>query len=56
MANQLTTVQLTEGGRRTVERFAARLNSEMGNNLRALWLLSSRACGTAHPESDVTYS
>ncbi|HEV2856968.1 MAG TPA: nucleotidyltransferase domain-containing protein [Solirubrobacterales bacterium] len=52
-ANQLNAAQLTESERRTVEQFAARLNSELGSDLRALWLYGSRARGTAHPESDV---
>lgn len=52
-ANRLTTAQLTESERRTVERFASRLGSELGSNLRALWLYGSRARGSAHPESDV---
>jgi predicted nucleotidyltransferase len=52
-ANQLTAAQLTESERRTVEHFAARLDSELGGDLRALWLYGSRARGTSHPESDV---
>lgn len=52
-ANQLTAAQLTESERRTVEHFAARLNNELGSDLRALWLYGSRARGTSHPESDV---
>lgn len=47
------TAQLTERERRTVEHFAARLDNELGDDLRALWLYGSRARGTAHPESDV---
>jgi predicted nucleotidyltransferase len=52
-ANQLIAAQLTESERRTVKRFAARLDSELGSDLRALWLYGSRTRGTAHPESDV---
>lgn len=51
--NQLTAAQLTESERRTIEQFAARLDNEMGTDLRALWLYGSRARGTAHPESDI---
>jgi antitoxin ChpS len=51
--NPLPAAQLTEGERRTVERFAARLRDALGNDLRGLWLYGSRARGTAHPESDV---
>lgn len=36
-----------------VERFASRLDSELGRDLRALWLYGSRARGRAHSESDV---
>ncbi|HMI81228.1 MAG TPA: nucleotidyltransferase domain-containing protein [Solirubrobacterales bacterium] len=50
---RLTAAQLTEGERRTVERFAARLRDALGDDLRGLWLYGSRARGTAHPESDV---
>lgn len=52
-ANRLTAAQLTESERRTVERFASRLDNVLGDDLRALWLYGSRARGTAHPESDV---
>jgi predicted nucleotidyltransferase len=52
-ANRLTAAQLTESERRTVEHFASRLDGELGNDLRALWLYGSRARGSAHPESDV---
>jgi predicted nucleotidyltransferase len=49
----LAAAQLTESERRTVERFAARLDSELGSDLRAFWLYGSRARRTSHPESDV---
>lgn len=51
--DRLTTAQLTEGERRTVKRFASRLDNVLGDDLRALWLYGSRARGTAHSESDV---
>lgn len=51
--DRLTAAQLTEGERRTVERFASRLGDVLDGDLRALWLYGSRARGTAHPESDV---
>lgn len=51
--DQLTAAQLTESERRTVERFASRLDDVLGGDLRALWLYGSRARGTGHPESDV---
>lgn len=51
--DQLTAAQLTETERRTVERFASRLDNVLGGDLRALWLYGSRARGTGHPESDV---
>lgn len=53
IADQLNTAQLTESERRVVERFASRLDNELGEDLRGLWLYGSRARGTAHPESDV---
>lgn len=37
-ANHLTSAQLTESERRTVEHFASRLGEELGNDLHALWL------------------
>jgi predicted nucleotidyltransferase len=52
-ADQLNAAQLTESERRVVERFASRLDNELGDDLRGLWLYGSRARGTAHPESDV---
>ena len=51
--SQLNAAQLTESERRAIERFASRLNEELGDDLRGLWLYGSRARGTAHPESDV---
>jgi predicted nucleotidyltransferase len=51
--DQLNAAQFTESERRVVERFASRLDSELGGDLRGLWLYGSRARGTAHPESDV---
>ncbi len=50
---RLNAAQLTESERRVVERFASRLDDELGDDLRGLWLYGSRARGTAHPESDV---
>jgi uncharacterized protein len=52
-ANRLNAAQLTQNERRVIDRFASRLDSELGDDLRALWLYGSRARGTAHPESDV---
>jgi predicted nucleotidyltransferase len=49
----LSTAQLVESERRTVERFTARLRDVLGNDLRGLWLYGSRARGTAHLDSDV---
>jgi len=51
--DRLNASQLTESERRTVEHFASRLSSELGTDLRALWLYGSRARRSAHPESDV---
>jgi hypothetical protein len=51
--DQLAAAQLTETERRTVERFASRLDDALGSDLRGLWLYGSRARGMAHPESDV---
>ncbi len=51
--NPLTAAQLSVSERRTVERFASRLDDVLGDDLRALWLYGSRARGTAHPESDI---
>lgn len=51
--DQLNTAQLTESERRVVERFVSRMDNELGDDLRGLWLYGSRARGTAHPESDV---
>ncbi len=52
-ADRLNTAQLTKSERRVIERFALRLDDELGGDLRGLWLYGSRARGTAHPESDV---
>jgi predicted nucleotidyltransferase len=51
--DQLKTAQLTESERRVVERFVSRMDNELGDDLRGLWLYGSRARGTAHPESDI---
>jgi predicted nucleotidyltransferase len=51
--DRLNAAQLTESERRAIERFASRLDKELGGDLRGLWLYGSRARGTAHPESDV---
>jgi predicted nucleotidyltransferase len=51
--DQLNAAELSQGERRVVERFASRLNDELGSDLRGLWLYGSRARGAAHPESDV---
>jgi predicted nucleotidyltransferase len=52
-ADRLNAAQLTESERRVVERFASRLDNELGGDLRGLWLYGSRARGMSHPESDV---
>jgi predicted nucleotidyltransferase len=52
-AEQLAAARLTESERRTIERFASRLQDELGGNLHALWLYGSRARGEAHADSDV---
>jgi predicted nucleotidyltransferase len=49
----LTAAQLTVSERRTVVRFALRLDDVLGDDLRAVWLYGSRARGNAHSESDV---
>jgi predicted nucleotidyltransferase len=51
--DRLNAAQLTESERRVVERFASRLDNELGDDLRGLWLYGSRARKTARPESDV---
>lgn len=51
--DQLDAAQLTESERRVVERFVSRMDNELGDDLRGLWLYGSRARGTAHAESDV---
>jgi len=53
IAKRLNAAQLTESERRVVERFASRLDNELGGDLRGLWLYGSRARKTSHPESDV---
>jgi predicted nucleotidyltransferase len=53
IADRLNAAQLTKSERRAIERLASRLDSELGSDLRGLWLYGSRARGTAHPESDV---
>lgn len=45
--------QLTASERRTLTRFASRLQRSLGGDFRALWLYGSRARRTGHPESDV---
>jgi predicted nucleotidyltransferase len=52
-ADRLNAAQLTESERRVVERFVSRMDNELGDDLRGLWLYGSRARGAAHPESDV---
>jgi predicted nucleotidyltransferase len=52
-AHRLNAAQLTESERQVVKHFAARLDKELGGDLRGLWLYGSRARRTAHPESDV---
>jgi len=51
--DRLSAAQLNESERRVLERFASRLDHELGSDLRALWLYGSRARGAAHSESDV---
>ena len=51
--NRLKAAQLTESERRVVEHFVSRMDNELGDDLRGLWLYGSRARGAAHPESDV---
>lgn len=51
--DRLKAAQLTESERRVVERFVSRMDNELGDDLRGLWLYGSRARGAAHPESDV---
>lgn len=52
-ADRLNAAQLTKSERRTIERFASRLDRALGSDLRALWLYGSRARRATHPESDV---
>jgi predicted nucleotidyltransferase len=50
----LAVAALSSVERRTVERFVTALESELGEDLRAVWLYGSRARGEpAHPDSDV---
>jgi len=49
----LAAAALSASERETVRRFASRLRSVLGKDLRALWLYGSRARGEAHAESDV---
>lgn len=51
--DQLNAAQLTESERRVLELFVSRVDKELRDDLRGLWLYGSRARGTAHPESDV---
>lgn len=51
----LASAQLTDGERRTVERFAAHLRDALGIHLRALWLDGPRARGEAIPNPTLTY-
>jgi predicted nucleotidyltransferase len=54
LQNRLAAATLSDEERRIVERLVARLRSELGEDLRAIWLYGSRARGeTPHPESDV---
>lgn len=51
--DRLAAAQLSMSERRAIERFASRLDDELGPDLRGLWLYGSRARGAAHPKSDV---
>ena len=52
--NAPASATLSEAERRTVQRFVAALASELGDDLRAVWLYGSRARGERiHPDSDV---
>ncbi len=52
--NAPASATLSEAERRTVQRFVAALASELGDDLRAVWLYGSRARGErTHPDSDV---
>jgi predicted nucleotidyltransferase len=51
--NSLTAAQLTARERRTLARFASRVQSTLGSDFRALWLYGSRARRTGHRESDI---
>jgi predicted nucleotidyltransferase len=52
-ADRLAAAHLTESEVRTIERFASRLQDELGEMLHALWLYGSRARGEAHADSDI---
>ena len=52
--NPLATVALSPVERRIVQRFVARLQDQLGGDLRAVWLYGSRARGERpHTDSDV---
>jgi len=51
--DRFNAAQLTEDERRVIDRFAARLDNALGDDLHGLWLYGSRARGAAHPESDI---
>jgi predicted nucleotidyltransferase len=51
--DRLNAAQLTESERRVLERFVSRMNNELDDDLRGLWLYGSRARRTARPDSDV---
>jgi predicted nucleotidyltransferase len=52
-ADRLNAAQLSARERRVVKHLVSRLDEELGDDLRGLWLYGSRARRTAHPESDV---
>ena len=45
--DRLNAAQLNESERRVLERFVSRMNNELGDDLRGLWLYGSRARRTA---------
>jgi predicted nucleotidyltransferase len=52
--NALAGATLSDAERRTVQRFVALLNQELGDDLLAVWLYGSKARGEQpHPDSDV---
>jgi predicted nucleotidyltransferase len=54
LESALATATLSLPERRTVERFVAALEGQLGEDLQAVWLYGSRARGEpAHPDSDV---